>query len=131
MEFLGSGGLVLLILAVLWLSFVTPTSLTSSNSKKNKSKKLGRAPRELKATIRVGQNTTTLINKGTQASLIEKNQPEKVVIHKLPDPLSARIGSIENVTWAEVKNLDEARDEKQKINSENLDEILKRRRSIG
>jgi hypothetical protein len=38
---------------------------------------------------------------------------------------------LENVKWAEVVPLEEVREEKEKISSETLDEILQRRRSNG
>jgi hypothetical protein len=55
----------------------------------------------------------------------------KVEVNRLPDPLSARLGKIENVQWAEVRELDQAREVKEKLSSETLDEILERRRSNG
>jgi len=56
---------------------------------------------------------------------------QKVVVNRLPDPLSARLGKIESVQWAQVHELEDARAEKEQLSSENLDEILRRRRSNG
>ena len=131
MEFIGSGGIVLLILAVLWLSFIAPANQNTSAKAKNKRKTPKTTLKPVKSAIKVSYTPRTLINTGTQADSKAQKEPEKVVINRLPDPLSARIGTIENVSWAEVENLDSAREEKQRISSENLDEILKRRRSIG
>ena len=131
MEFIGSGGIVLLILAVLWLSFIAPANQNTSAKPKNKRKTTKTSLKLAKSAIKVSYTPRTLVNTGTQAELKPEKEAEKVVINRLPDPLSARIGTIENVAWAEVKDLDSAREEKQRISSENLDEILKRRRSIG
>jgi len=54
-----------------------------------------------------------------------------VIVNRLPDPLSARLGKIESVKWAEILELDDARKEKENISSESLDEIMRRRRSNG
>ncbi|NBW72824.1 MAG: hypothetical protein EBR26_00195 [Microbacteriaceae bacterium] len=131
MEFIGSGGIVLLILAVLWLSFIAPANQNTSAKPKNKRKTTKTTLKPAKSSIKVSYTPRTLINTGIQAEPKAEKEAEKVVINRLPDPLSARIGKIENVAWAEVKDLDSAREEKQRISSENLDEILKRRRSIG
>jgi hypothetical protein len=52
-------------------------------------------------------------------------------MNRLPDPLSARLGKIEDVKCADIHELENARKEKENISSENLDEIMRRRRSNG
>jgi hypothetical protein len=64
-------------------------------------------------------------------SAVELEQLEKVEVNRLPDPLSARLGKIENVQWAEVRELFQTRDVKENVSSKSLDEILERRRSNG
>jgi uncharacterized protein (DUF2344 family) len=66
-----------------------------------------------------------------QLAAQEAEQPKKVEINRLPDPLSARLGKIENVQWAEVRELNQAREVKENMKPEILDEILERRRSNG
>jgi hypothetical protein len=66
-----------------------------------------------------------------QSAAQEADQPKKVEINRLPDPLSARLGKIENVQWAEVRELNQAREVKENMKPEILDEILERRRSNG
>ncbi|MEY4655449.1 MAG: hypothetical protein ACK5CU_02830 [Rhodoluna sp.] len=131
MEAFGSGGILLLVIAVLWLTFMTPTGQRREKSVKTKSTRTQRSGSVAARPLKYTTIATTPINKGLQAEVSPAPVAEKVVINRLPDPLSARIGSIENVPWAEVKDLDKAREEKAKISSENLDEILKRRRANG
>ncbi|MFM8927560.1 MAG: hypothetical protein ACKOFA_05100 [Rhodoluna sp.] len=131
MEFIGSGGIVLLILAVLWLSFIAPANQNHSAKPKSKRSSSKATLKPARSGVKVTYTPRTLVNTGSESLPETKQEVEKVVINRLPDPLSARLGSIENVSWAEVKDLDVAREEKQRISSENLDEILKRRRSIG
>lgn len=131
MEFLGSGGVVLLLIAVAWLAFMTPTGQRSTKAEKNKRSRQVKSQRS----VQIRQNNTmqprTRVVIGEQARSEIEITPEKVVINRLPDPLSARLGTIENVSWAAVHDLEKVREEKEKISSETLDEILKRRRSIG
>jgi len=131
MEIFGSGGIILLIVAVLWLSFMTPTGQRREVEAKAKRESVVRTRKSAARPIKFTTIATTPVNKGLQAEVKAEAAPEKVVINRLPDPLSARIGTIENVPWAEVKDLDKAREEKAKISSENLDEILRRRRANG
>lgn len=131
MEAFGSGGILLLVIAVLWLTFMTPTGQRREKSVRTKSTKTQRSTSVAARPLKYTTMATTPINKGLQVEVSPAAVTEKVVISRLPDPLSARIGSIENVPWAEVKDLDRAREAKAKISSENLDEILKRRRANG
>ncbi len=131
MEFLGSGGVLLVIIAVLWFVFMTPSgerSVRSQKSKRSRAAKLQKTPRRAPITPKTA---TTPVFIGQEADLQVATAPEKVVINRLPDPLSARLGTMENVSWAEVHEIDKAREEKENLNTENLDEILKRRRSNG
>ncbi|NBQ92715.1 MAG: hypothetical protein EBU06_01955 [Micrococcales bacterium] len=131
MEFLGSGGFALLLIAIAWLGFMTPTGQRSVKvSKKSKA-------RPVKA-VRVRQNPATIPSAaisrvviGEQAGVTASEAPEKVVVNRLPDPLSARLGTIENVPWAQVHNLEKIREEIEQTELQNLDEILQRRRSNG
>jgi hypothetical protein len=135
MEFLGSGGIVLVVLAVLWLGFLTPTGQKGLQDRQPRAK---RQARSLK-TVAVSRKTRNLpryrVITGVQAgSITEKiveKAAEKVIISPLPDPLSARLGTLENVSWAEVHPIEKLREEKEKVSAESLDEILKRRRSNG
>lgn len=131
MEAFGSGGIVLLVIAVLWLTFMTPTGARKEKEVKTKNLRAVRTTKPASRPLNYTTMAQTPINKGLQAEVVAAPVVEKVVINRLPDPLSARIGTIENIPWAEVKDLAEARDEKTKISSENLDEILQRRRANG
>jgi hypothetical protein len=62
---------------------------------------------------------------------VEEIQSTRVEVNRLPDPLSARLGKIENVQWAEVREINQAREVKENLTAESLDEILQRRRSNG
>jgi hypothetical protein len=131
MEAFGSGGIVLLIVAVLWLAFMTPTGQRREKTVKTKSARVAPAKKSNDRPLKFTTMAQTPINKGLQGDVVTGSAVEKVVVNRLPDPLSARIGTIENIPWAEVKDLEKAREEKAKINSENLDEILRRRRANG
>jgi len=116
---------------VLWLAFMTPTGQRREKTVKTKSVRVPQARKSNGRPLKFTTMAQTPINKGRQGELPADSATEKVVINRLPDPLSARIGSIENIPWAEVKDLEKAREEKAKISSENLDEILRRRRANG
>lgn len=131
MEAFGSGGILLLVIAILWLTFMTPTGQRREKTVKTKSDRQLRRRNTADRPLQYTTKANTPVNKGLQAEVTVAPSPEKVVINRLPDPLSARIGSIENIPWAEVKDLEQARVAKAKITSENLDEILKRRRANG
>ena len=137
MEITGTGGIVLVIIAVLWLGFLTPTGKRglgeatkrrkriqvtrneSQISKPNKKVEISSDPAWFEAPRAVPIQETTVV----------EPKSEKVVVNRLPDPLSARLGKIESVKWAEVHELDNLRKEKENLTSESLDEILRRRRS--
>ncbi|NBR64784.1 MAG: hypothetical protein EBT65_02370 [Actinobacteria bacterium] len=139
MEITGSGGILLLIVAVLWLGFMTPSGKRGLADRKPK--------RNRQRNIRItndstAQNTRPVTPRQAswyQASTATADEslapiakaPAKVVINRLPDPLSARLGKIETVQWAQVHELEDVRKEKEQLSSENLDEILRRRRSNG
>jgi hypothetical protein len=138
MEFTGSGGILLLVVAVLWLGFMTPSGkngMQERSANKAKAKQARRAPAVVvKTEEKVSVNTAWFQeNKGVAEELVSEAPPavEKVVINRLPDPLSARLGKIEDVKWADIHELENARKEKENISSENLDEIMRRRRSNG
>ncbi len=135
MDFLGSGGVVLLVLAVLWLGFLTPSGQKGLQDREPRAKRQARTVK----TAAPSRKTNTLpryrVTIGLQASQVaekvEEKAAETVIINRLPDPLSARLGTLENVKWADVLPLENAREEKEKVSSESLDEILKRRRANG
>ena len=131
MEFLGSGGLILLIITVAWLAFLTPTGTRSVKTPKKNRVSAIKIVRSTQLPANNGLKTQTPINKGIQDNLAAVEESKKVVINRLPDPLSARLGSIENVEWAQVHDLEKVRTEREKISSETLDEIMQRRRSNG
>ena len=105
------------------------------SANKAKAKQARRAPAVVvQSDEKVNVNTAWFQdNKGVAEELVSEALPavEKVVINRLPDPLSARLGKIESVNWADVVELNDARKEKENISSENLDEIMRRRRSNG
>ena len=139
MEITGSGGILLLIVAVLWLGFMTPSGKRGLSDRKVKTKKqrnirtvsYSAAQRNTVAAPR--EANSYLPSKATEVETAAPvaQQPQKVVVNRLPDPLSARLGKIESVQWAQVHELEVARAEKEQLSSENLDEILRRRRSNG
>jgi hypothetical protein len=139
MEITGTGGLLLLVIAVLWLGFLTPSGKSGLGDLTKRRRRVERAvvPPKVANTPRIQFRTQQ--NPWFQADVegIAKQeettvQPAaKVEVNRLPDPLSARLGKIENVQWAEVRELDQAREVKEKLSSETLDEILERRRSNG
>lgn len=139
MEITGSGGILLLIVAVLWLGFMTPSGKRGLSDRKVKTKKqrnirtvsYSAAQRNTVAAPR--EANSYLPSKATEVETAAPvaQQPQKVVVNRLPDPLSARLGKIESVQWAQVHELEDARAEKEQLSSENLDEILRRRRSNG
>jgi hypothetical protein len=139
MEITGSGGILLLVIAVLWLGFMTPSGKSGLGDATKKRKRVQRisAPQrttqQLKVQLRSQQNPwiQAEVEGIAQQSTVEAPKVEKVERNPLPDPLSARLGKIENVTWAEVRELSEAREVKENLRSESLDEILERRRSNG
>jgi hypothetical protein len=139
MEITGSGGILLLIVAVLWLGFMTPSGKRGLSDRKFKTKKQ-RNIRSVRYSAaqnnRVATTRETSSYLASRAVAVEdtvpvKQQPQKVVVNRLPDPLSARLGKIESVQWAQVHELEDVRKEKEQLSSENLDEILRRRRSNG
>jgi len=139
MEITGSGGILLLIVAVLWLGFMTPSGKRGLSDRKVKTKKQ-RNIRTVKYSavqnnrvVSAREASNYLASRATaaQAEVPVAKTPQKVVVNRLPDPLSARLGKIESVQWAQVHELEDARKEKEQLSSENLDEILRRRRSNG
>ena len=138
MEFTGTGGVLLLVLAVLWLGFMTPTGKRGINDH-NEARANRRAARRASAVKANSEEDVVVANPWFEKELTVEVETlsevapavEKVVVNRLPDPLSARLGKIESVNWADVVELNDARKEKENISSENLDEIMRRRRSNG
>jgi hypothetical protein len=139
MEISGSGGLLLLVIAVLWLGYMTPSTKRSSAARSKKRKRVestdtfSQAGKTIKVQARTQQNPWIQADVAgiAQVAEVKEVQAEKVLVNRLPDPLSARLGKIENVKWAEVRELQDARKVKQNLSSKSLDEILERRRSNG
>jgi hypothetical protein len=138
MEFTGTGGILLLVVAVLWLGFMTPSGKRGINdrSEDRANRKVARRAPVVQVKKEVPQETITPwfeTNVVSAEEAFQKVTPtvEKVIVNRLPDPLSARLGKIESVKWAEILELDDARKEKENISSESLDEIMRRRRSNG
>jgi len=131
MEIIGSGGVALLLIAVAWLGFMTPTGQRSVKVEKKSKARPVKIQRVRQNPNAIATRPTSRVVTGEQASTTAAVAPEKVVINRLPDPLSARLGTIENVEWAEVHNLEKVREEKAQTELQNLDEILQRRRSNG
>jgi hypothetical protein len=138
MEFTGTGGILLLVIAVLWLGFMTPSGKRGINDH-NEARANRRAARRASAVKAESEEKVVELNPWFETELSVKEETlaevapavEKVVVNRLPDPLSARLGKIESVNWADVVELNDARKEKENISSENLDEIMRRRRSNG
>jgi hypothetical protein len=139
MEITGTGGLLLLIIAVLWLGFMTPSGKSGLRDATKRRKRVARVTRPSQQSNQSRLQLRTPQNPWIQADVEamepvaapEVEQPKKVEINRLPDPLSARLGKIENVQWAEVRELNQAREVKENLKPETLDEILERRRSNG
>jgi len=135
MDFLGSGGVVLLVLAVLWLGFLTPSGQKGLQDREPRAKRQARSLKTAPSRSKTPNLPRYRVITGVQASQVAEKVAEKaaetVVVNRLPDPLSARLGTLENVKWADVVTLENAREEKEKVSSETLDEILKRRRANG
>jgi hypothetical protein len=139
MEITGSGGILLLIVAVLWLGFMTPSGKRGLSDRKVKTKKqrnirtVSYSAAQRSTVLPPREANSYLASRATEVETVAPvaQTPQKVVINRLPDPLSARLGKIESVQWAQVHELEDARAEKEQLSSENLDEILRRRRSNG
>lgn len=138
MEFTGTGGILLLVIAVLWLGFMTPSGKRGINDH-TEARANRRAARRASAVEAKSEEKVVAVNPWFEKELSVEVETlsevvpaaEKVVVNRLPDPLSARLGKIESVNWADVVELNDARKEKENISSENLDEIMRRRRSNG
>lgn len=138
MEFTGTGGILLLVVAVLWLGFMTPSGKRGINDH-NQARSTRKATRRAPAVQVRKETPQVLVTPWFETQVISEVKSlskalpivEKVVVNRLPDPLSARLGKIENVRWAEILELEDARKEKENISSENLDDIMRRRRSNG
>ena len=139
MEITGSGGILLLVIAVLWLGFMTPSGKSGLGDATKKRKRVERISKPTQAAKPKRIQVRTQQNPWFQAEVeaiepLASTQPQvapKVEVNRLPDPLSARLGKIENVQWAEVREISQAREEKENVSSKSLDEILERRRSNG
>ena len=139
MEITGSGGILLLIVAVLWLGFMTPSGKRGLSDRKVKTKKqrnirtVSYSAAQRNTVLPPREANSYLASRATEVETVVPvaKTSQKVVVNRLPDPLSARLGKIESVQWAQVHELEDARAEKEQLSSENLDEILRRRRSNG
>ncbi|MBJ7280770.1 MAG: hypothetical protein JHD31_02725 [Rhodoluna sp.] len=138
MEFTGTGGILLLVAAVLWLGFMTPSGKRGINDH-NEARANRKASRRAPAVEVKKEAPKVLVTPWFEEQVISEVESlskavpaaEKAVVNRLPDPLSARLGKIESVKWAEILELEDARKEKENISSENLDDIMRRRRSNG
>ena len=128
----------MLVIAVLWLGFMTPSGKRGINDH-TEARANRRAARRAIAVQAKSEEKVVEVNPWFEKELsvevetLSEVAPaaEKVVVNRLPDPLSARLGKIESVKWAEILELEDARKEKENISSENLDDIMRRRRSNG
>ena len=121
----------MLLIALAWLGFMTPTGQRSVKVEKKTKAKPVKVQRIRQNPTENPAAATTRVVIGEQAGVNTPASPEKVIVNRLPDPLSARLGKIENVTWAEVHSLEKIREEKEQNELQNLDEIMQRRRSNG
>jgi hypothetical protein len=139
MEITGTGGILLLVVAVLWLGFMTPSGKSGLRDATKRRTRVDRVVVQTRAADKQRIQVKTQQNPWFQAdvagikeeALPQEPQSSKVEVNRLPDPLSARLGKIENVQWAEVREINSAREVKENLTSESLDEILQRRRSNG
>jgi hypothetical protein len=139
MEITGTGGILLLVVAVLWLGFMTPSGKSGLRDATKRRTRVDRVVVQTRAADKQKVQVKTQQNPWFDADVagieqvaeVEEPQVAKVEVNRLPDPLSARLGKIENVQWAEVREINQAREVKENITSESLDEILQRRRSNG
>jgi len=139
MEFTGTGGILLLVVAVLWLGFMTPSGKSGLSDATRRRKRVDRVVIQTRVADKQKIQVRTQQNPWYDADVAgiekvaatEEIQSAKVEVNRLPDPLSARLGKIENVQWAEVREINTAREVKENLTSESLDEILQRRRSNG
>ena len=128
----------MLVIAVLWLGFMTPSGKRGINDH-TQARANRREARRAIAVQAKSEEESVAVNPWFEKELSEEVETlsevapaaEKVVVNRLPDPLSARLGKIESVKWADVVEINDARKEKENISSENLDEIMRRRRSNG
>lgn len=129
----------MLIVAVLWLGFMTPSGKRGLSDRKVKTKKqrkirtVSYSAAQRNPVVATREANSYLASRPAQVEIATPvaQESQKVVVNRLPDPLSARLGKIESVQWAQVHELEDARVEKEQLSSENLDEILRRRRSNG
>jgi hypothetical protein len=139
MEITGTGGILLLVVAVLWLGFMTPSGKSGLGDATRRRRRVDRVVIQTRAADKQKIQVKTKQNPWYLADVegVEKIQPveeiqiTRVEVNRLPDPLSARLGKIENVQWAEVREINQAREVKENLTAESLDEILQRRRSNG
>ncbi|MEY3933981.1 MAG: hypothetical protein RLZZ606_580 [Actinomycetota bacterium] len=139
MEITGTGGILLLVVAVLWLGFMTPSGKSGLGDATRRRRRVDRvviqtrAADKQKIQVKTKQNPWYLADvEGVEKiKPVEEIQSTRVEVNRLPDPLSARLGKIENVQWAEVREINQAREVKENLTAESLDEILQRRRSNG
>jgi hypothetical protein len=139
MEITGTGGLLLLVVAVLWLGFMTPSGKSGLRDATKRRTRVDRvvvqtrAADKQKIQVKTHQNPWYLADVAgmQQNAVLEPVQVTKVEVNRLPDPLSARLGKIESVQWAEIREINKAREVRENLTSESLDEILQRRRSNG
>ena len=128
----------MLVVAVLWLGFMTPSGKRGINDH-NQARANRKVSRRAPVAQAKKQETKVVVTPWFEKEVISEVESlsevipvaEKAVVNRLPDPLSARLGKIESVKWAEILELEDARKEKENISSENLDEIMRRRRSNG
>jgi hypothetical protein len=139
MEITGTGGILLLVVAVLWLGFMTPSGKSGLGDATRRRRRVDRvviqtrAADKQKIQVKTKQNPWYLADvEGVEKiQPVEEIQSTRVEVNRLPDPLSARLGKIENVQWAEVREINQVREVKENLTAESLDEILQRRRSNG
>ena len=139
MEITGTGGILLLVVAVLWLGFMTPSGKSGLGDATRRRRRVDRvviqtrAADKQKIQVKTKQNPWYLADvEGVEKiQPVEEIQSTRVEVNRLPDPLSARLGKIENVQWAEVREINQAREVKENLTAESLNEILQRRRSNG
>ena len=128
-----------MVVAVLWLGFMTPSGKSGLRDATKRRTRVDRvvvqtrAADKQKIQVKTHQNPWYLADVAgmQQNAVLEPVQVTKVEVNRLPDPLSARLGKIESVQWAEIREINKAREVKENLTSESLDEILQRRRSNG
>jgi hypothetical protein len=137
MNFLGSGGLALAVVAALWILVFVPSWFSRAEEREHRVSKRAKSatPKLKRSSIRVSsQQNFDQIVAGFAAAVEAKAEIEDRTWQRteLPAPI-VRLGELEVAELAEVVQIEPARQsaEIRKLDQKELDEILRRRRANG